>query len=94
MLNRLPNTIVFGEKAALSLRYYVVLDSDASLFLPDLEESRHGGTGGPLNKSGGSDYAFGDGSVRFVRYGETLCPVNLWAVTESGRTTYGVCRPH
>jgi prepilin-type N-terminal cleavage/methylation domain-containing protein len=94
LLNRLANTIVFGEKASASLRFYLVLDSDASLFLPDLEESRHGGAGGLLNKSGGSNYAFGDASVRFVRYGETLCPFNLWAVTEQGRMSFGICHPH
>jgi len=94
VLSRLADTITFGEKASLSSRFYLVLDSDASVYLPDLEESRHAGTGGLLNKSGGSNYAFGDGSVRFIRYGEVLCPVNLWAVTDQGRTNYGVCRPH
>jgi prepilin-type N-terminal cleavage/methylation domain-containing protein/prepilin-type processing-associated H-X9-DG protein len=94
VMNRLPDTIVFGEKASSSSTYYLVVGSDASLYLPDLEESRHGGAEGPLNKSGGSNYAFGDGSVRWLRYGQALCPVNLWAVTESGRTNYGVCRPH
>jgi len=93
-VSRLADTIVFGEKASLSLRYYLVLDSDASLYLPDLEESRHGGAGGLQNKSGGSNYAFADGSVRAIRYGQSLCPVNLWAVTEHGRTIYGVCHPH
>jgi prepilin-type processing-associated H-X9-DG protein len=61
---------------------------------PDLEESRHGGALGFPNKSGSSNYAFGDGSVRVVRYGQTLCSMNLWAVTEQGRTDYAVCRPH
>lgn len=94
VVNRLADTIVFGGKASLSSRFYLVLDTDASRYLPDLEESRHGGTGGLLNKSGGSNYAFADGSVRLVRYGQVLCPVNLWAVTEQGRTSYGVCQPH
>jgi prepilin-type processing-associated H-X9-DG protein len=94
VINRLADTIVFGEKASLSLQAYLVLNSDASLYLPDLEESRHGGTGRLLNKSGGSNYAFGDGSVRWVHFGKTLCPQNLWAVTEQGRTSYGVCQPH
>jgi len=47
-----------------------------------------------FNKSGSSNYAFGDGSVRAIRYGQTLCPLNLWAVTDQGRTDYAVCRPH
>ena len=47
-----------------------------------------------FNKSGSSNYVFGDGSVRAVRYGQTLCPLNLWAVTDKGRTDYAVCQPH
>jgi prepilin-type N-terminal cleavage/methylation domain-containing protein/prepilin-type processing-associated H-X9-DG protein len=94
VMNRLTDTIVFGEKASLSSQFYLVLDADANLYLPDLEESRHGGTEGLLNKSGGANYAFGDGSARFILYGQALCPENLWAVTEQGRTRYGVCRPH
>ena len=87
-------TIVFGEKASASSQFYVILASDANQYLSDLEESRHGGTLGLLNHSGQSNYAFGDGSVRAIRYGLALCPLNLWAVTDNGRTTYGVCRPH
>jgi len=29
-----------------------------------------------------------------VRYGQSLCPLNLWAVTDQGRTDYAACRPH
>jgi len=84
-------TIVLGEKASLSSQFYLTLDVNAARYLPDLEESRHGGAGGSLDKSGGSNHAFADGSVRLVRYGQSLCPLNLWAVTDRGRTDYGVC---
>jgi prepilin-type N-terminal cleavage/methylation domain-containing protein len=94
VLARPSETILFGEKAALSSQFYLVLDTDASRYLSDLEESRHGGAGGSANKSGGSNHAFGDGSVRLLRYGQAICPLNLWAVTEKGRTDYAVCRPH
>jgi prepilin-type N-terminal cleavage/methylation domain-containing protein/prepilin-type processing-associated H-X9-DG protein len=93
VMTRRPDTIVFGEKASTSSQHYLVLESDASRYLEDLEESRHGATGGIFSKSGSSNYAFGDGSVRAVRFGEALCPLNLWAVTEKGRTDYAVCRP-
>jgi prepilin-type N-terminal cleavage/methylation domain-containing protein/prepilin-type processing-associated H-X9-DG protein len=88
------DTIVFGEKASASTNFYVVLSADASQYLPDLEQRRHGGTLGCFNRSGMSNYAFGDGSVRAIRYGEATCPLNLWAVTDDGRTQYGVCAPH
>src|ERR1035438_8721725 len=79
------DTIVFGEKASTSTNFYVVLSLDASQYLADLEESRHGGTLGLFNKSGRSNYAFGDGSVRSIRYGEVTCPLNQWAVTDLDR---------
>ena len=94
VIGRPADTIVFGEKASASVQFYVVLATDASQYLPDLEESRHGGTLGLSSKSGSSNYAFGDGSVRVVRYGQSLCPLNLWAVTDKGRTDYAVCQPH
>jgi prepilin-type N-terminal cleavage/methylation domain-containing protein/prepilin-type processing-associated H-X9-DG protein len=87
-------TILFGEKASTSAQFYVILAADASLYLADLEEGRHGGTLGLSNKSGSSNYAFGDGSVRVVRYGQSLCPLNLWALTDKARMDYAVCRPH
>ncbi len=86
--------IVFGEKQSQSSQFYLVLDVDASRYLSDLEESRHGGAEGLSNKSGSANYAFGDGSTRSLRYGTSLCPENLWAVTAEGRTNYAVCRPH
>jgi prepilin-type N-terminal cleavage/methylation domain-containing protein/prepilin-type processing-associated H-X9-DG protein len=94
VISRPADTIIFGEKASTSSQFYVVLASDANQYLPDLEEGRHGGTLGLSNKSGSSNYAFGDGSVRVVRYGQSLCPLNLWAVTDQGRADYAVCRPH
>jgi prepilin-type N-terminal cleavage/methylation domain-containing protein len=94
VMGRPADTILFGEKASASSKFYVVLEIDASLYLSDLEESRHGGGGGSPSKSGSSNHAFGDGSVRAMRYGSTICPLNLWAITEKGRIDYAVCRPH
>ncbi len=87
-------TILFGEKQSQSAQFYLLLESDASRYLSDLEESRHGGVEGSSNKSGAANCAFADGSVRCLRFGRSLCPDNLWAVTEEGRTNLAVCRPH
>jgi len=89
------DTLVFGEKTSVSTNFYVVLTPNASQYLPSLEEGRHGGKPGlAANKSGHSNYAFGDGSVRAIRCGEVTCPLNLWGVTDSGRTLFAVCQPH
>ncbi len=91
---RPTDTILFGEKASSSAQFDLVLDADASRYLSDLEEARHGGKGGPFIKGGGSNYAMADGGVRLIRYGHSLCPLNLWAVTEQGKADYAVCTPH
>jgi prepilin-type N-terminal cleavage/methylation domain-containing protein/prepilin-type processing-associated H-X9-DG protein len=88
------DTILFGEKASGSAQFYVILDLDSSRYLPDLEEARHGGSGRSGSSSGLSNYAFADGSVRALRSGVSTCPLNLWAVTDAGRSNYAVCRPH
>lgn len=82
------DTIVFGEKknvdATFSMHYYM-----------DLEEIEgQTGTGneyGQLNQvrhsGSGSDYAYGDSSVRFVKVWLSVGPlVNSWAITDAGRT--------
>jgi len=80
------DTILFGEKAEQSNQYYLVLDSNATAYCDDLEQSRHGGTPGSAN------FAFADGSVRSLKSGKSLCPLNLWAITADGRTRYAVCQ--
>ena len=58
---------------------YDQLDDDLQL-----EQTRHAaGTTG--SKGGGSVYGFADGGARFFKFGLTVRPVNLWAVTEPAR---------
>ena len=54
-----------------------------------LERSRHSGMG-QNSGAGGSNYAFVDGSVKFIKFGSVLWPENLWAVTAPGRTEFAV----
>ena len=53
--------------------------------LTELELGRHSSMG-PGTKTGGSNHAFADGSARYLKYGTSLSPMNLWAVTDSSRT--------
>jgi prepilin-type N-terminal cleavage/methylation domain-containing protein len=76
-------TILFGEKETTSQHFYMdFLETAAGNDFEELEHSRHGG----LKASGGSDYAFADGSARYLRYGKSVSPINLWAITDSWRT--------
>ncbi len=75
-------TVLFGEKRTDSGHYYMdFLEPPVGNDVDELEHARHnGGT-----RAGGSDYAFADGSARYLKYGRSLSPVNLWAVTDSWR---------
>ena len=77
------DTITFGEKLTEFTHKHMDLrdDDDTS----KLDEGRHSRGGGP-STSGGSNYAFADGSARFLRYGRAVSPINMWAVTDQWRT--------
>ena len=73
-------TIVFGEKEEGEGDYLMDIRNPTNIDVV-LDQSRHGGRGA----SSGANYAFADGSVRFLRFGQSLNPVLLWAVTAEGR---------
>jgi prepilin-type N-terminal cleavage/methylation domain-containing protein/prepilin-type processing-associated H-X9-DG protein len=88
-LDQIPKpseTIVFGERRSDS-------DDDAYMdiwpaqygsdHLTEVAHNKH--RSGGNERSGGSNYAFVDGSARFLKFGEAFSPRNLWAVTEAFR---------
>ncbi len=75
------DTITFGEKEAVSMHWY--FDYETYEDITQLDQSRHASRG--LKGAGGSNYGFADGSARFLRFGESVSPVNLWAVTPEWR---------
>jgi prepilin-type N-terminal cleavage/methylation domain-containing protein/prepilin-type processing-associated H-X9-DG protein len=81
-------TIIFGEKESTSQHvhmdfYQGVGGNDAE----ELEQQMHGRT---PKRAGMSNYSFADGSVRGIRAGKSLAPVNLWAVVDYWRTNVAV----
>jgi prepilin-type processing-associated H-X9-DG protein len=82
----IPNptdTVMFGEKQTDSTHYYMdFLETPGGNDFEEVEHSRHSGKG----TAGGSNYAFADGSARYLRYGGSVSPINLWAVTAQWRT--------
>ena len=89
-LKQPSETILFGEKKSGRDEYYVVLTSPLLRETEVTEQRRHFQTANDP-ESGGSNHSYADGSVRYSRYGRTLCPVNEWAVTDSGRTNLAIC---
>jgi len=78
------DTIVFGEKETTSDHYYQdFLEPPIGNDLTLIDQSRHMAKNG---KGGGSNFAFVDGSARYLKAGQMLAPNNLWAVTAAWRT--------
>jgi prepilin-type N-terminal cleavage/methylation domain-containing protein/prepilin-type processing-associated H-X9-DG protein len=78
------DTVMFGEKKNASQHYYTDLNEDVGNDMDQIEQGCHGAAHKAIN-SGGSNYAFVDGSVRYMRYGATVWPLNLWAVSDTNR---------
>jgi hypothetical protein len=54
----------------------------------EIDQSHH--MKSPGGGGGGSVYAFADGSTRYLKFGQTLYPLNLWAIDEAWRKTSAV----
>jgi prepilin-type N-terminal cleavage/methylation domain-containing protein/prepilin-type processing-associated H-X9-DG protein len=85
-------TIAFGEKKNLPHEATPV----AKDYYMDMEEGKDGNDPfhlehgchsrpNPNVRAGGSNFAFCDGSVRFLKYGASTLPLNLWAVSDENR---------
>lgn len=75
-------TVLFGEKDEQSRHFWMdYLPGDDYL---QVEQGRHQRSG-PTSSSGASNHAFADGSVRLLKWGSSLYPVNLWAVEPEWR---------
>ena len=79
------DTIVFGEKRDESFHMHMDFLVGMGDDVTELEHGRHA-RGQAHTRSGGSNYAFADGSARTLPFGQCLAPVNLWAVMSIWRT--------
>ncbi|TAL06170.1 MAG: type II secretion system protein [Verrucomicrobia bacterium] len=92
------DTIVFGEKKnipapppedRMSKHYYMDLMEGKGNDADQVERGCHAARlAGTYSKSGGSNYAFADGSARFVRYGREVWPENMWALADADRLLF------
>ena len=82
-------TILFGEKLAESVHFYMDFmevnpDSLTSNDFDEVDHDKHMKSAGGV---GGSNYAFVDGSTRYVKHWGTITPINLWGVTATWRNS-------
>ncbi len=86
-------TILFGEKETQSMHFFMdFLETPQGNDFTEVEESRHMGKPGRTG-GGGSNFAFVDGSVRYLKAGKMLTPYNLWAVTDLFRNNPSSVQP-
>ena len=74
------DTIFLGEKENSTTHFY--LDFDKYEDINILDPAKHSATPG---SKGGSNYAFADGGARYLRFGQSTQPINLWAVLPEER---------
>jgi prepilin-type N-terminal cleavage/methylation domain-containing protein len=80
-------TLMFGEKKNGSQHYFMDLNEGVGNDLDQIEQGCHSVSQKAKN-AGGSDFAYVDGSVRRMRYGTTVWPLNLWAVNDTNRLLF------
>ena len=73
-------TVVFGEKYYDSPQFYMDFVFNDDIKAVDQSKHSSGPKGADGNGGGGSNHAFMDGSVRFLKFRGAFAPINLWAV--------------
>jgi prepilin-type N-terminal cleavage/methylation domain-containing protein/prepilin-type processing-associated H-X9-DG protein len=100
-------TVMFGEKKNIAASpidplgaadYFMDMFEGGSPEAPtgnDWDRIEHGchSESSRVSRSGGSNFSFVDGSVRYVKYGGTVWPLNLWAVSDADRQANAFIAP-
>ena len=97
------DTVVFGEKKNIAQSTTQDPPGAADYFMDcleggagnDVDRIEHGCHGAlrASNGGGGSNFGFADGSVRFVHYGGTTWPLNLWCISDADRLSFAFHAP-
>ena len=78
------DTLVFGEKSSDHGDFYMdLMENGGNDFSGILDQERHDG-------KSGSNYAFTDGSARYLKDHSALYPLNLWAISDTNRSYFVV----
>jgi len=93
-IKKSSDTVIFGEKKNLvaesglpiAMDYFMDLLEGVGNDADRVERGCHSTLrSGTTSKSGNSNYAFADGSVRTLKYGRDVWPENLWAIDDDDR---------
>jgi prepilin-type N-terminal cleavage/methylation domain-containing protein/prepilin-type processing-associated H-X9-DG protein len=82
------DTITFGEKQNEAPDYFMdMLEGIGGNDADRVEHGRHSAVSAK-SRGAGSNFAFADGSARFLKFGTAVSPVNLWALTDADRAKF------
>lgn len=81
LIQETSETVIFGEKESKSGHWW--MDYNNLDDLSELEQGRHNAR--PGSGGGGSNYAMADGSARYIPYGKSLNPINMWSIDPFNR---------
>lgn len=82
-------TISFGEKFYTNTHWYFDYETMEDVYV--LDQNRHSTSHKKQSNNdvgdgrGGSNYTFADGSSRFLQFGKSVSPINMWAITPEWR---------
>ena len=82
------DTVLLGEKFSQASDYYMdLLEGTGNDIEQVAEQCRHGGNGrtAVTGGSGGSNYAYVDGSSRYVKFPNAFYPINIWCISDANR---------
>ncbi len=91
------DTIVLGEKRHDAGDFYMdLLENGGNDFTGIAEQGRHDNSGTTSNQgngaggSGGSNYVMADFSARFIKFPQSVDPLNLWAISDPNCVAYAI----
>ena len=91
------DTILLGEKRHDAGDFYMdLLENGGNDFTGIAEQGRHDNNGTTSSQSngaggsGGSNYVMADFSARFIKFPQSVDPLNLWAISGSNGVTYAI----
>ncbi len=85
------DTVVLGEKCNTNMDYYMdLLEGTGNDIQGIADQTRHGGIGANDTGigEGGSNYAFSDGSARYLKCPKAFYPLDLWCISDKNLTDY------
>ena len=103
-IRKSSDTVLLGEKKNIeapdlpggrySIHYFMDLREGVGNDMDQVERGAHSTIrAGTISRSGGSDFAFSDGSARYLKYGREIWPENMWAVEDADRQQYAFPPP-